>query len=246
MTPLRGFVERLKPHFKTTPRGGSPAQASTAAGQPAAGAQPGTGMAPAATAAAQAQAPAAQAQIAPAQAPPAPAADDRPPRDELLARRFAELQWDLGGLTYEMAIRDHFRLDLLVAQAARLQAVDAELAADERARSLQRSGAAGNCPTCGALYARGAAFCSHCGTHLLAGARPGQPAAQPQIAASPQPAAPAQPPVSPAAPTAQPPVSPASPTATPPPASPPGEASPPGQPATPRQPSPPAQGSGPA
>ena len=75
-----------------------------------------------------------------------------------------------------MAIRDHFRLDLLVAQAARLQAVDAELAADERARSLQRAGAAGNCPTCGALYGRGAAFCSQCGTHLLAGAGSQRPA----------------------------------------------------------------------
>ena len=34
-------------------------------------------------------------------------------RDEL-AERLAELQWDLGGLAYEMAIRDHFRLDVLM------------------------------------------------------------------------------------------------------------------------------------
>ena len=49
-----------------------------------------------------------------------------------LARQLAELQWDLGGLVDEMAIRDHFRLDVVVAQAARLQAVDAELGAVER------------------------------------------------------------------------------------------------------------------
>ena len=30
----------------------------------------------------------------------------------------AELTWDLGGLTYEMAIRDHFRLDVLIRRAA--------------------------------------------------------------------------------------------------------------------------------
>ncbi len=41
-------------------------------------------------------------------------------RDELVGR-FAELQWDLGGLIYEMARRDHFRLDVVVRQAAKLQ-----------------------------------------------------------------------------------------------------------------------------
>ncbi len=38
-------------------------------------------------------------------------------RDELVAQ-VAELHWDLGGLAYEMAIRDHFRLDVLVRRAA--------------------------------------------------------------------------------------------------------------------------------
>ncbi len=47
-------------------------------------------------------------------------------RDELLAQ-VAELHWDLGGLAYEMAIRDHFRLDVLVRRAAELQERDAEL-----------------------------------------------------------------------------------------------------------------------
>ena len=40
-------------------------------------------------------------------------------RDELAAQ-VAELQYDLGGLAYEMAIRDHFRLDVLLKRAAEL------------------------------------------------------------------------------------------------------------------------------
>ena len=38
-------------------------------------------------------------------------------RDQLNAR-VAELQWDLGGLVYEMAIRDRIRVDVLVRRAA--------------------------------------------------------------------------------------------------------------------------------
>ena len=56
---------------------------------------------------------------APAGAPPAGPdqhADLRARRDEL-AEQVAELTWDLGGLTYEMAIRDHFRVDVLVWRA---------------------------------------------------------------------------------------------------------------------------------
>ena len=49
-------------------------------------------------------------------------------RQEELSKSFAELQWDLGGLTYEMARRDHFRLDVLNARAAKLQEVDASWA----------------------------------------------------------------------------------------------------------------------
>ena len=87
-------------------------------------------------------------------------------RDQLRAR-FAELQWDLGGLAYEMAIRDHFRLDVLTRQAAKLQQVDAELAEVERLLRLDRAGAAGACGNCGALYARGAVFCWQCGNDLM-------------------------------------------------------------------------------
>ncbi len=88
-------------------------------------------------------------------------------RHDELQRELAELQFDLGGLAYEMAIRDHFRLDVLVRQAARLQEVDAQLGTAEHLLALERNGAAGACPSCGTLYARGALFCSSCGTHLL-------------------------------------------------------------------------------
>jgi hypothetical protein len=51
---------------------------------------------------------------------------------ERLTERFALMQSELGGLFYEMAIRDHVRLDVLVRKAADLQRVDAELAQVER------------------------------------------------------------------------------------------------------------------
>jgi hypothetical protein len=57
-------------------------------------------------------------------------------RHEQLLARIAELQWDLGGLTYEMAIRDHFRLDVLVRRAAMLQECEIELAEIDRALHL--------------------------------------------------------------------------------------------------------------
>jgi hypothetical protein len=89
-------------------------------------------------------------------------------RREALAREFAELQFDLGGLAYEMAIRDHFRVDLLVRQAAKLQAVDAQLGAAEQLIAMDAGGAAGACPNCDALYPRGAVYCSQCAHPLMA------------------------------------------------------------------------------
>jgi hypothetical protein len=91
-----------------------------------------------------------------------------------LARQFAELQWDLGGMTYEMASRDHMRLDVLVKQAARLQDVDAQLGQVERMLRMTESGAAGACPSCGGLQARGAVFCWQCGKELRPAAEPAQ------------------------------------------------------------------------
>jgi hypothetical protein len=107
---------------------------------------------------------------------------------EELAKKFAELQWDLGGMTYEMAARDHYRLDVLNRHAARLQEVDAELGQVERLLRLGEAGAAGTCPSCGALQARGAVFCWQCGNEL-------KPAATPS--AEPKPQASAQPPEQP-------------------------------------------------
>jgi hypothetical protein len=103
----------------------------------------------------------------------APAPTPEPERSELRRRRDAlaeqvtELHWDLGGLAYEMAIRDHFRLDVLVRRAALLQERDAELAELERLLRLEESASAGSCPGCGAPHSRGAAFCWQCGTTLM-------------------------------------------------------------------------------
>lgn len=107
----------------------------------------------------------------PADPPPAAGPD---PHAELRARRdalaheVAELTWDLGGLTYEMAIRDHFRLDVLVRRAAVLQERDAELGEVERLLAAEADGIAGACRSCGAPHARGATFCWKCGQPLMA------------------------------------------------------------------------------
>ena len=87
-------------------------------------------------------------------------------RDQLTAR-VAELQWDLGGLVYEMAIRDRVRVDILVRRAALLQDADAELGEVERILRMERSGTAGTCSSCGAPHSSGAVFCWQCGQSLL-------------------------------------------------------------------------------
>ena len=87
-------------------------------------------------------------------------------RDEL-AEQVTELHWDLGGLAYEMATRDYFRLDVLVRRAALLQERDAELAELERLLALADSASAGSCPGCGAPHSRGAVFCWQCGATLM-------------------------------------------------------------------------------
>jgi hypothetical protein len=104
---------------------------------------------------------------APADPAPAGAAPELLERRDALSRRFAELQWDLGGLAYEMASRDHFRLDVIVRRAAQLQEVDAELGEVERLLRLDDAGATGTCASCGAMHSRGAVFCWQCGTNLI-------------------------------------------------------------------------------
>lgn len=88
------------------------------------------------------------------------------PRDRLL-EKFTVMQADLGGAFYEMAIRDHVRLDVLTRKAAELQQVDAELLAVERLLELERADAAGLCPGCGAPYGPAVRFCAQCGTPLV-------------------------------------------------------------------------------
>jgi hypothetical protein len=92
--------------------------------------------------------------------------DLRRRRDQLTAR-MAELQWDLGGLAYEMAIRDSVRVDVLVQRAAAIQDVDAELGEVERILRMEETGAAGECATCGAPHSSGAVYCWQCGSSLL-------------------------------------------------------------------------------
>ena len=86
-------------------------------------------------------------------------------RDRLL-EKFTVMQADLGGAFYEMAIRDHVRLDVLTRKAAELQRVDAELTAAERLLDVERSDAAGHCPGCGSPFAHGVRFCAQCGSSL--------------------------------------------------------------------------------
>jgi len=87
-------------------------------------------------------------------------------RDELAAR-VAELQFDLGGLAYEMAIRDRVRVEVLVSRAAILQDADAELHEVERILRMEQTGAAGSCPACDAPHSSGAVYCWQCGSSLL-------------------------------------------------------------------------------
>ena len=87
-------------------------------------------------------------------------------RDQLVAR-VAELQWDLGGLVYEMAVRDQISVEVLVKRAVVLQDADAELGEVERILRMEETGTAGSCGSCGAPHSSGATFCWQCGNTLL-------------------------------------------------------------------------------
>ena len=88
-------------------------------------------------------------------------------RRDALAEQVAQLQFDLGGLAYEMAIRDHFRLEVLVRRAAALQELDAQLGEVERLLALGETATPGACAACGALHGRGAIYCWQCGSALI-------------------------------------------------------------------------------
>ena len=93
-------------------------------------------------------------------------------RRRALAERVATLTWDLGGLAYEMAVRDHYRLDVLSRRAADLQRADAQLAEVQRLLASAETGIEGKCRSCGEVHSRGASYCWHCGAPLLSEARP--------------------------------------------------------------------------
>jgi hypothetical protein len=103
----------------------------------------------------------------PAATPPDSRAVDLKRRRDQLSVRVTELQWDLGGLVYEMAIRDQIRVDVLVRRAAELQTADAELNEVERILRLETQSTAGECASCGSPHSTGAAYCWQCGQPLL-------------------------------------------------------------------------------
>jgi hypothetical protein len=109
----------------------------------------------------------------PAPAPTsAPGAQTETPSAELLAQRerlterFALMQSELGGLFYEMAIRDHITLEVLIEKAAALQRIDIELGQIGYLLDTGDRAIGGHCPNCGTAHARGAAFCSQCAAPL--------------------------------------------------------------------------------
>jgi hypothetical protein len=89
-------------------------------------------------------------------------------RRDRLVERFVGMQAQLGGLYYEMAIRDHVRHDVLARKAAELQRVDLELGQVERILAGGEAGPAGTCANCDAPYGRADVFCSQCGQPLAA------------------------------------------------------------------------------
>ena len=102
-----------------------------------------------------------------AASPPTDEMVDLKRRRDALNARVAEMQWDLGGLVYEMATRNRIQVELLVKRAAALQDADAELHEIDRILQMDQTGTAGVCPSCGAPHSSGAAYCWQCGQPIL-------------------------------------------------------------------------------
>jgi hypothetical protein len=167
MTPLPKMLQNPRRAQKAA-QAQAAAQGATAQSLPA---QNGAGQHPAAQNGA---APVAQNGAQPAQAPRLAGppighdllVDLERRRDQLIAR-VAELQWDLGGLVYEMAIRNNVKVEVLVKRAVALQDADAELSEVERIVRSEETGTAGLCSSCAAPHSSGATFCWQCGKPLL-------------------------------------------------------------------------------
>lgn len=87
-------------------------------------------------------------------------------RDQLSAQ-LAELQWDLGGLVYEMATRDRVKIDVIAKYAAAMQDVDAQLSEIERIILLEKTAVADLCPNCKSPHSGAASYCWHCGAEIM-------------------------------------------------------------------------------
>ena len=87
-------------------------------------------------------------------------------RRDRLIERFALQQSELGGLYYEMAIRDHVRSDVLAAKAAEMQRTDIELSQVERILRGESAVVGADCAVCGTVAGKADVFCSQCGNPL--------------------------------------------------------------------------------
>lgn len=99
---------------------------------------------------------------------PDPAVVELSARRDRLIERFALMQAEFGGVVYEMAIREHVVIDLIMRKAAELQRVDVELAQVERLLRGEDAAGAVQCPQCGTLAGRADLFCSQCAQPLHA------------------------------------------------------------------------------
>jgi hypothetical protein len=90
--------------------------------------------------------PSTPARVVPAAGAEASPAPELIAQRERLTERFALMQSELGGLFYEMAIRDHVQMDVLITKAAALQRVDSELHNSSICSTTERPESAGNAP----------------------------------------------------------------------------------------------------
>ena len=90
-------------------------------------------------------------------------------RDRLV-EKFTAHQLDLGGVLYEMAIRDSVVMPVLLERAAAMQVVESDLKAAQAevdmAQEALAAGRARTCTACGATSSDGGKFCSSCGAQL--------------------------------------------------------------------------------